>query len=107
MSVERRTFDRDLQKVIATLKRELRPLYPAAQIEGYRHYPEAIWIRIVDSGFASMPITQRDAAIWHVLDTHLPEALVDQIGLLLLLAPDELLTSAMNQRFGKLQGIAT
>jgi hypothetical protein len=99
MTAERRTIDRDLNTVLRALRRELSKLYPQARIDAYRPYPETIWVRIVDRSFAGSDITERDRPVWPILEAHLPERVRAQLGLLLLLSPSELQSSAMNQEF--------
>jgi hypothetical protein len=58
-----------------------------------------VWARVVDRSFGRKDITQRDGHLWDVLHRNLPKHVFVQIGLLMLLAPDELETSAMNYQF--------
>jgi hypothetical protein len=99
MSAERRTIDRDLNTVLRALRQGFGTKHPRARIDGYRYYPEAIWIRIVDDSFAGKGLTQRDGPVWEMLEQHVPEPVLTQIGLLMLLTPAELTSSAMNQEF--------
>ncbi|GEM_PF-5528227 len=99
MSARSATVDRDVQLVLSVLKREFGKLHPQAKIHAYRRDPEIMWVRVVDMSFGKKDITRRDADLWDVLHRQLPDSVFVQIGLLMLLTPEELETSAMNYQF--------
>lgn len=90
--------DRAVQQILQLLEREYSPTHPRAKLEVYRHGKYSIRIRIIDQEFAGTSIFRRGESIWRILRA-LPEKIFIQISLLLLLAPKETKTSAMNQDF--------
>ena len=62
--------------------------HPQAQIEGRRHNPVSIRLRIIDPDFRGMDRIAREPAIWKLL-SKLPEEVFVNITMLLLLTPEE------------------
>ena len=71
-----------LLDVLAEYKR----VHPNAQIEGRRHNPVAIRLRIIDPDFQGMDRLEREPAIWKLLH-RLPEEVFVNITMVLLLTP--------------------
>ena len=61
--------------------------HPQAQIEGRRHNPVSIRLRIIDPDFRGMDRIEREPAIWKLL-SKLPEEVFVNITMLLLLTPE-------------------
>src|SRR5947208_13302216 len=72
--------------------------HPQAQIEGRRHNPVSIRLRIIDPDFQGMDRIEREAAIWKLL-RQLPEEVFVNITILLLLTPEETEHSLASQEF--------
>jgi len=94
-----RTRDPMVKQIRQTLEREYLPTHPYAKIDAYRHDTFSIFIRIIDEGFSSEDITVRGKPIWPLFRKALAPEVRQQVALLLLLAPDETETSAMNIEF--------
>src|SRR5215475_8886123 len=72
--------------------------HPQAQIEGRRHNPVSIRLRIIDPDFQGMDRIEREPAIWKLL-SKLPEEVFVNITMLLLLTPEEAGKSFASQEF--------
>lgn len=72
--------------------------HPAAQIDVYRQNSVSVRVRIVDPDFAELDRSGRHDRIWEYLD-RLPEDLLAEISMLLLLTPEELSDSFANVEF--------
>ncbi len=72
--------------------------HPQAQIEGRRHNPVSIRLRIIDSDFQGVDRLDREPEIWKLLNK-LPEEVFVNITMLLLLTPDEAEHSLASQEF--------
>jgi hypothetical protein len=72
--------------------------HPNAEIEVYRQNSASVRIRIIDPDFNDMNRVERDTKVWKLLKL-LPEDVVSEITLLLLLTPDETATSMANMEF--------
>ena len=72
--------------------------HPQAQIEGRRHNPVAIRLRIIDPDFQGMDRIERESPIWKLL-SKLPEEVFVHITMLLLLTPEETAHSLASQEF--------
>jgi hypothetical protein len=73
-----------IRDVLATYKAE----HPRARIEVRRRYAVCIQVRIIDPDFKNMRLIDRDSMLWRVMDS-LPDEIVCQITMLLLLTPNE------------------
>lgn len=62
--------------------------HPSAAIEVYRYDNVSVRIRIIDSSFKAMSRGQREDDLWTLLH-QLPEEVVSEISLVLLLTPAE------------------
>ena len=91
--------DADVQKILNLLQREYFPGHPQAKIDAYRYNSACIQIRIIDEAFAGQRRKERLERIWKILHEHLPEKVLTNIGLLLLLAPEETADSPTNREF--------
>jgi hypothetical protein len=89
--------DGTVQRVRAVL-REYEATHPNATIAVYRYNPVSVRIRIIDPDFQGLDRVDRDTAIWRFLD-QLPEEVLAEITLLLLLTPKEAKTSLANLEF--------
>ena len=69
-----------------------------AQIEGRRHNPVSIRLRIIDPDFQGMDRIAREPEIWQLLKK-LPEEVFVNITMLLLLTPEEVEHSLASQEF--------
>ena len=72
--------------------------HPQAQIEGRRHNPVSIRLRIIDPDFQSLDRIEREPEIWQLL-RKLPEEVFVNITMLLLLTPEEAKHSLASQEF--------
>ena len=72
--------------------------HPQAQIEGRRHNPVSIRLRIIDPDFRGMDRIEREPVIWKLL-SKLPEEVFVNITMLLLLTPEETEHSLASQEF--------
>jgi stress-induced morphogen len=89
--------DTQVQQVLDILTAYERA-HPQAQIEGRRHNPVSIRLRIIDPDFEGMDRIEREPAIWKLL-YRLPEEVLVNITMLLLLTPGEAETSLASQEF--------
>ena len=85
-------------KQILDVLAEYEHVHPNAQIEGRRHNPVAIRLRIIDPDFQGMDRIEREPAIWKLL-SKLPEEVFVNITMLLLLTPEETEHSLASQEF--------
>jgi stress-induced morphogen len=69
-----------------------------AAINVYRQNSAAIRIRIIDPDFSGLDLVERDTRLWRILD-ELPEEVLNEITLLLLLTPEEVGSSFANHEF--------
>jgi hypothetical protein len=91
--------DRVSKQVEKVLLEHYTPTLPGARCEVYRHLSASIWIRVVHPSFQGKRIPERDEAIWEVIRKHLPKEIIGCITVVLLLAPDEMESSGMNDEF--------
>jgi stress-induced morphogen len=89
--------DTQVQQVLDILTAYERA-HSQAQIEGRRHNPVSIRLRIIDPDFQGMDRIEREPAIWKLLH-RLPEEVLVNITMLLLLTPEEAETSLASQEF--------
>ncbi len=62
--------------------------HPDAQIDLYRHDSVSVWVRVVDPAFANRARSGRHHHVWQYLE-RLPEDIVAEISMLVLVAPGE------------------
>jgi hypothetical protein len=86
-----------LEQVNAALGR-YRSAHPQAHIETYRHNDVSVRVRLIDPTFAGLDRYRREDDVWAELD-QLPEEVVAEISLLLLLTPTEAKTSLASEEF--------
>jgi stress-induced morphogen len=89
--------DTQVQQVLDILTAYERA-HSQAQIEGRRHNPVSIRLRIIDPDFQGTDRIEREPAIWKLLH-RLPEEVLVNITMLLLLTPEESETSLASQEF--------
>ena len=92
------TEDKYVRQIHDVLTRQYLPSHPRAKIHPKRYNSVSVRVRIIDPDFAGKSMVQRDDAAWKVLDT-LPADVREEISWLLLLTPEEVRTSLMNQEF--------
>jgi hypothetical protein len=99
MAVKLRTKRPDpvLRQIIEVLK-EYDARHPRAEVEAYRHNSVSVRIRVIDPDFRGKSRAEREDELWAALE-HLPEEVVAEISLLLLLAPEEVKRSFANFEF--------
>ena len=72
--------------------------HPGAQVASYRQNSGSIRIRIIDPDFRKLDKALRHDQVWEILEP-LPEDILSQITVLLLLTPEEVKTSFANMDF--------
>jgi hypothetical protein len=83
--------DEDLKAIKGALAKYAAS-HPRARIELYRHGSVAIRIRVIDPDFTGVHKAERHDQLWHFLE-ELPEEVLSQLSVLLLLTPEEKKTS--------------
>jgi hypothetical protein len=81
---------------IQTILDTLSPEFP--NTKAYRYNPASIRIRIIDKRFRGLNKVEREELVLPFLDT-LPEEILQDVMILLLLAPSETAKSLMNLEF--------
>jgi hypothetical protein len=89
--------DAQVQQILDILA-EYERVHPKAQIEGRRHSPVSIRLRIIDPDFHGRDRVEREPDIWKLLQ-RLPEDVFANITMLLLLTPEEAEKSFASQEF--------
>jgi hypothetical protein len=89
--------DHVLRQIVRTLDAYEKE-HPNADIEAYRHNSVSVRIRILDPNFKGKSRSEREEAVWKALD-HLPEDVIAEISLLLLLTPEEARKSFASTEF--------
>ena len=89
--------DSQVQQILDVLA-EYERVHPKAQIEGRRHSPVSIRLRIIDPDFQGKDRLEREPELWTLLQ-RLPEDVFVNITLLLLLTPEEAEKSFASQEF--------
>jgi hypothetical protein len=89
--------DAQVQQILDVLA-EYERAHPQAQIEGRRHSPVSIRLRIIDPDFHGRDRVEREPEIWTLLQ-QLPEEVFVNITMLLLLTPEEAAKSFASQEF--------
>jgi hypothetical protein len=85
-------------KQIATALKTYDAAHPQTEIEAYRQNSVSVRIRVIDPDFARKSRAQREEEVWAALD-RLPEEVVAEISLMLLLTPEEAKKSFANFEF--------
>ena len=89
--------DRVLNQIIKAVEQYAEG-HPNAEIEVYRYSSVSVRIRIIDPDFKRQSRAQREDDLWAIFD-QLPEEVVAEISLLLLLTPAEAKKSFANTEF--------
>jgi stress-induced morphogen len=89
--------DRQVQQILDALT-EYERVHPLAQIEGRRHNPVSIRLRIIDPDFEGMDRIAREPEVWKLL-RKLPDEVFVEITMLPLLTPEEAEHSFASQEF--------
>jgi hypothetical protein len=89
--------DDELRKVAGALQ-PYSKAHPKADVVLYRQNSVSIRVRVVSEHFAAVSRAVREEEIWAALET-LPEEIVSDISLLLLLTPGEAKESFANHEF--------
>ncbi len=89
--------DPQVQQILDVLT-EYERAHPQAQIEGRRHSPVSIRLRILDPDFHGKDRLEREPEIWRLLQ-QLPDDVFVNITMLLLLTPEEAEKSFASQEF--------
>ena len=95
--------DEDTAELVKILQENYLSRHPEARIDVYRYNSASIRVRIIDPIFRTRNITRRDHEVWKILKKHASEDLLEQLSVVLLLAPEELTTSLMNREFDDLR----
>ena len=88
-------------KIVKQVLEALRPYeeqHPSAQIEAYRQNSVSIRVRIIDDDFSGISRTDRHEHIWTFLEK-LPEEVLSEMSLLVLLTPAEAKNSFASYEF--------
>jgi stress-induced morphogen len=72
---------------------------PGAEATIYRQNSASIRVRIIDDRFARMSKSERHDLVWNFLADRLKEDVLQELSVLLLLAPSEQKSSFMNFEF--------
>jgi hypothetical protein len=72
--------------------------HPRAKIKAYRYNPASVRVRILDPDFADKLLFQREEEVWKILKT-LPEHVLGDVSMVLLLTPEESRESLANVEF--------
>ena len=73
--------------------------HPKAEAALYRQNPGSLRVRILDNRFAKLSKGDRHDDVWNFLAKHLKNEEMQEISILLLLAPSEQPDSFMNSEF--------
>ena len=90
--------DKDLKTVLDVLRAKYKKDHPNAQIDARRRNNVSIRVRIIDPEFAELDRVERDNKAWSYIE-HLPEDVLSQITMLILITPQEEKTSLLNLEF--------
>jgi stress-induced morphogen len=72
--------------------------HPDAVVDVYRQGAVSVRVRVVDPRFRGMSRNERHKAVWPLLYA-LDQETLDELGMLLLIAPDERESSPVNREF--------
>ena len=96
-----RTKSNGADLAVATVRQMLKAYtanHSGAKTDVYRYNDSCIRVRIIDPGFAGLERIERHDLIWTLLE-ELPEDVMTQVTLLVLLVPSEVKTSLGNLEF--------
>lgn len=96
---KRRTADPIVEQYKAVLSEHYLPKHPNAKIDVYRYSPYSVRVRVIDPVFTGKLITRRDGEIWDIFKSHVSLDDLQDLTLLLLLAPGEEKQSLSNIEF--------
>lgn len=85
-------------RMIVDVLGKYKVLHPKARIDAYRRYAHSIRIRIIDPDFSGINRADRHNAVWRFLK-EMPDDVVGQISLLVLVTPKESKVSGTNLEF--------
>ena len=97
ISITRGRTDPKIEKLMEALE-QYSTKHPVADISLYRQNSVSVRIRIVDPSFKDRGRQDRHKAVWKYLG-RLPEEVLSDVSMLLLLTPEEQLESFANQNF--------
>lgn len=72
---------------------------PGAEASLYRQNSGAIRLRVIDRKFAGMKRSRRHDLVWEFLAQRVNEDILQEVAVLILLAPEELASSLINLEF--------
>lgn len=98
MNVYHLKTDSDTEAVEELLREKYASAHPQAQVTVYRYNPVSIRIRVIDPDFHDLSRADREDIVWKILEK-LPEEVVSDISVCLLITPDEKADSLMNFEF--------
>lgn len=78
---------------------EFERTHPGAEATLYRQNSGTVRVRVVDRRFAGMKRSARHDSVWNSLAQQVGDDVLQEIGVILPLAPDELGSSLMNLEF--------
>ena len=88
----------DHLRQVARALRQFADAHPRADVVLYRQNSVSIRVRVISSHFHGLSRVDREDEIWAALET-LPEEVLSEVSLLLLLTPAEAKESFANQEF--------
>jgi hypothetical protein len=97
VNVRTAKLDKPLRLIKAALE-QYAASHPRAEIDAYRHNSVSIRVRVVDPTFKGQTWAQREEDLWAILEK-LPEEVVAEISLVILLTPQETKKSIANMDF--------
>ncbi|MBI3822163.1 MAG: hypothetical protein HY289_05725 [Planctomycetes bacterium] len=97
VKVRNKKLDAVLKQIVKTLERYAAG-HPNAEVEAYRHDNVSVRIRVIDPDFKGMSRGEREVDLWAMLH-ELPEEVVADISLLILLSPAEVKKSFASMEF--------
>lgn len=97
IKVKKNNRDKCLRQLVGVLE-EFDKRHPKSEIDAYRYSDVSVRVRIVSPHFKGQSRAEREEEIWELL-SHIPEDVVAELSLLLLLAPEEKAKSLANFEF--------
>lgn len=97
-STAMKPLDQHQESAINEALREFKRQHPDADIKMYRRNLHSVRIRVIHPVFRGMDRVQRDNLMWTYLEK-LPQDVLQDVSMLVLLAPEELKDSFMNFDF--------
>ena len=97
-TITRGTVDEYVERIKSALD-AYEVQYPGAVATLYRQDPASIRIRIVDARFKGMSKGDRHDQVWDFLAARLDDDTIEELSILLPLAPEEQPSSFMNAEF--------